>query len=391
MRATYITAIVIAVLLGAWLFSGQVGQPDTIEEATIADRNRETERVQADSAPTRVRVSVLEASEQFRQIKVRGKTENKRTVTARVELEGTITGRPVERGTPVEEGDLLCQISDEDRRSSLIEAREALNQARIEYEGALSLKQRGFNSQAAIAAAKARLASAEANLNRRQLDVRKLQVKAPFAGIVEDVHQEIGDYVTTGAECVTVVDLDPMLLRGQVSEQEVIQLSLGQFATGVLRNGTEVTGPLTFIGQQSDPQTRTYPIEIQLDNSDGHLRSGITTEILIPVESILAQKVSPALFSLDDAGRIGVRVIDSNNVVEFHLVEVLSDAPDGVWVTGLPNRAAVITVGQELVTAGERVDPIFQGNGMPARTTDPAIPPKSSALATTANVGAAQP
>ena len=92
---------------------------------------------------------------------------------------------------------------------------------------------------------------------------------------------------------------------------------------------------------------------------------------------------------LDDLGNIGIRTINTDNIVEFYLVEILADAPDGVWVTGLPNRAAVITVGQELVTAGERVDPIFQGNTMPARTTP--TPPKSSALPYTANIGAAQP
>ena len=192
---------------------------------------------------------------------------------------------------------------------------------------------------------------------------------APFDGVIEDVHQEIGDFVTPGQSCATVVDLDPMLLRGRVSEQDVMQLQLGQNATGKLRNGSQVEGPVTFIGQQSDERTRTYAMEIELPNPDGTLRSGITTEILIPVETTLAQKVSPALFALSDGGELGIRTINSNNIVEFHTITLLSDAEDGVWVTGLPNRASVITVGQELVTAGERVDPIFSSQEtMPAQT-----------------------
>ena len=78
-----------------------------------------------------------------------------------------------------------------------------------------------------------------------------------------------------------------------------------------------------------------------------HCGSGITTEIHVPVEYVLAQQVSPALFSLDDAGAIGIRTIDQDNIVQFNYVEVLADTEDGVWVTGLPNRAAVIVVGQE--------------------------------------------
>ena len=167
MRSTYITATVIAIVLIAWLVSGQLTEDPTPLSPSIADQNREQERVEADAAPTQVRVTVIDASEQARFVKVRGRTENKRTVIAKVELSGTITQRPVERGTQVKQGDLLCHISVEDRQASLIEAKESLNQARIEYQGALSLKQKGFNSQTAIAGAKARLAAAKANLSRR--------------------------------------------------------------------------------------------------------------------------------------------------------------------------------------------------------------------------------
>ncbi|MEC8349595.1 MAG: efflux RND transporter periplasmic adaptor subunit, partial [Pseudomonadota bacterium] len=102
-----------------------------------------------------------------------------------------------------------------------------------------------------------------------------------------------------------------------------------------------------------------------LDNSDRSLRSGITAQIKIPVASVLAQRVSPALFALDDRGEIGIRVIDENNIVHFHNVQIISDDPDGVWVTGLPNETTLITVGQEMVVAGERVDPDLQD--LPAR------------------------
>ena len=310
MRKTYFTATVIALILAAWLGSGLLSEDNSDKPQSLAQQKREQERIREDIAPTRVRVAVLEAQPHQRKLKVRGKTANKRTVNVKVELAGSVIDRPVERGSIVEQGDLLCEISIEDRQVALVEASEALNQSRIEYQGALRLKEKGYNSATAIAGAKARLAASHANLSRRQLDLQKTQVRAPFAGIVEDIHQEVGDYVTPGANCATVIDMDPMLLIGRVSEQDVIELSLGQIATGKLRNGNSVSGPVTFIGQQSDPTTRTYAVEIQLPNPEGQLRSGITTDIRIPVESVLAQKISPGLFGLDDNGKIGVRIID---------------------------------------------------------------------------------
>ena len=361
MRSTYIWATTIAVSLAIWLVSGQINSAPVVIDPSIAEQNRINEEIGSDSIPTRVRAEQIRAVEKIRYTNIRGKTQNKRTVNARAEIIGRIVDRRVERGDVVTTDTVLCELSIEDRQTALIEAQELVSQARIDYQGALKLEAKGFNSDSAIAATKARLASAAAQLKRRQLDVEKILIRAPFAGVVEDVHVEIGDYVNPGQGCATIVDLNPMLMVGRVSEKDVLDLNLGELAIGVLADGRTVTGPVTFVGQQSDPQTRTYAVEIQLDNTDGALRSGITAEIKIPADRVLAQKVSPALFALDDSGAIGVRVLDENNIVHFHTIEIISEGADGVWVTGLPNQTTVITVGQEMVVAGERVDPDLRG------------------------------
>jgi multidrug efflux system membrane fusion protein len=307
---------------------------------------------------------------------LRGKTSNQRTVTVKAETGGRIIDRPVDRGTPVEKGDLLCQISMEDRYAALTESREGLNQARTEYQGFVKLSEKGFQSETAIAQAKTRLAAAEAKLTRAELDIQRTYVRAPFAGVVEDVHSEVGDFAAPGTECVTVVDLNPMLLVGRVAEKDVQLLKLDQQVTGVMSDGTEVGGPVSFIGAQSDPATRTYAVEIEVPNEAYLLRSGLTTEIRIPVAEVMAQKISPALFALDDSGRIGVRIINEAGAVEFHHVRIVRDEADGVWVSGLPEVATIITVGQELVVPGEIVEVDFEPNGeMPASANGTAEDP----------------
>ena len=360
MRSTYIWSLTIAALLAIWLFSGQINSAPVEIDPSIAEQNRADVEVGSDAIPTRVRAQRVRAVEKIRYASIRGKTQNKRTVVARAEIVGRVVDRRVERGDAVTADEVLCELSVEDRQSAFVEAKQIVNQARIDYQGALELQAKGFNSESAIAAAKARLASAAAQLKRKELAIEKILVRAPFDGIVEDVHMEIGDYVNPGQSCATIVDLNPMLMVGRVSEKAVLELQLGELASGKLADGRVVAGPVTFIGQQSDPQTRTYAVEIQLDNSDRSLRSGITAEIKIPVDRVLAQRVSPALFALDDRGEIGIRVLDENNIVHFHNVEIITDDADGVWVTGLPNETTLITVGQEMVVAGERVDPDLQ-------------------------------
>lgn len=376
MRTTYLTAGAIALAIVVWLLSGQMASGDPVRHQTLAESNAEALARTQDKAPTRVRARVMNATPQFQHVVLRGKTESKRVVEVRSETSGRVIERPVERGAYVTQGDLLCRLAMDDREAALAEARESLNQARIEYEGSLKLKQRGFQSDTAIAQTKARLAAAEAKLARSALEVSRTEIRAPFDGVVETIHQDVGDYVNVSAPCVTVVDADPMLLIGRVAEKDVHRLLLDQNATGLLSNGTTVTGPVTFIGQQSDPATRTYAVEIQIPNPERAIRSGITTEIRIPVAETMAQKVSPAVFTLDDAGHIGIRIVNADYRVELHPVTIIREAPDGVWVSGLPNVATVITVGQELVVAGEMVEVDFE----PAATL-PAAAPAERAVA----------
>lgn len=390
MRATYITASVIALLILGWLFSGQIGNSGPVRHPTLADQNQASIAKKHDSELTRVRARIVQASPQVQYVVLRGKTKNKRTVDVKAETSGRIVERPVERGSHVEKGDVLCRISMEDRYAALTEAKEAVNQARIEYEGSLRLKERGFQSETAIAQAKAKLAATQANLERSELEIQRTQIRAPFDGVVEDVHQEVGDYVAPGGTCVTVVDLDPMLLIGQVAEKDVPRLKVDLPVEGVLSDGRVVEGPVTFIGQQSDPATRTYPVEIQIANPDYSLRSGLTTEIRIPVREVMAQKISPALFALDDAGNIGVRTVNDQGRVEFHNVEIVRDAPDGVWVSGLPELTTLITVGQELVVPGELVEVDYEAAGeMPASAPDEPPAPEDRTSSAPAGAGAA--
>ena len=373
MRRTYITAVAIAAGIILWIASGILGGDGQTELPSVADRNAQERVAARDRALATVRAKVIEASPQTAYATIRGRTQNKRTVEVRAETVGRVVARQVERGDRVQAGAVLCRLSLDDRNARLLEAREALNQARIEYRGSLELKERGYNSEAAIAAAKARLAAAGARLKSMQLDIARTQVQAPFDGMVEVTHVEVGDYLRPGEPCVTVVDLDPMLLVGQVAERVVARLNVGGEAIGELVTGERLAGRIAFLGQQADPATRTYRLEVAVANPDYTLRSGITTDILIPAETRMAHRVSPALFTLDDGGAVVVRTIDANRRVAFHPVEVLRGDGEGTWVTGLPKVTTLITVGHEYVVPGEAVRVDYEGGSAP-KAPGPASP-----------------
>jgi multidrug efflux system membrane fusion protein len=359
MRKNFISASLIAGFLLIWLLSGWLfGEPDAEEEPALAQLNSNANTV-ADKPLARVRARLSQAQQRTRYLVLRGRTESKRTVDVKAEITGKLVKRPLDRGAVVVRGDLLCELAVDDREASVAEAKAALEDATIEYEGSLKLKEQGLQSQTAIARAGARLESARAQLRRMELNLERTQISAPFDGVIEQLQMNVGDYAAPGAVCATLIDLDPMLVTADVTEAEVEHLSLGDAVAGGTSTGIQIDGKLTFIGKQSDPVTRTYPIEITVDNGDYQLRSGLTATARIALDQVYAHQVSPALFSLNDRGELGLRTVEEDNRVGFHPVAIIEDSAQGVWVTGLPTTTTLITVGQEFVLAGQTVEPVY--------------------------------
>jgi multidrug efflux system membrane fusion protein len=153
----------------------------------------------------------------------------------------------------------------------------------------------------------------------------------------------------------TIVDLDPVLAVGSVSERQIGGLKKGGIANVTLVDGSSYTGSIRFIAPVADPQTRTYRVELEIANADYRIRDGITAVIQFPLGEERAHLVSPSVLTLNDAGIVGVRTVDENDMVRFKPVEILADETKGIWVGGLPDRVRLIVVGQEFVIEGERV------------------------------------
>jgi multidrug efflux system membrane fusion protein len=363
MSKNLISASIVATLLVLWMGSGafvsdtHATQPSTIPG--VPDKRDERDERDESATLSRVRVAVNTAEPRTRKAVLRGRTEAKRAVEVTAEIAGQVVSVPVERGTQVAKGELLCEIAVDDREVAVQEARAGFEQARIEHAGSLKLAGQGLMSEVAIATSEARQEAARAHLHRQILNLERTRITAPFDGVIENLHLNTGDYAMPGASCATLIDLDPMLVVAHVTEEEVGMLQTGSVVSGSTRMGRAVEGQLSFIGKQSDPVTRTYPVEITVANGDYRLRSGLTVSVRAALDRVPAHRISPSLLTLNDDGAMGVRTLDESNRVVFSAVEILEDGPDGLWITGLPGTVNLITVGQEYVTVGERVEPVY--------------------------------
>ena len=348
----YRIATIIAAFMVLWFATG-------IFASDVPPLKPPVETQQSEELTT-VRAKRIEAQPYPLVVSLTGQTEANRSVDLRAEVGGQVESLPVNKGTVVKPGQLICQLAVEDRELRVAEAQATVDQAQIEYDGAVKLKTGGFQSATAIATAKSRLQSAKANLLRRQIDLNKTAIRAPFAGVIDQRQVDIGDLMRPGDTCATVLDLDPLLLSARVSEQEVANVPKSGGVKARLITGERVNGNIRYISSKSDDITRTFRIEAEIDNPNQQLVAGITAELNILTREVPAHIVPASLLVLDDEGELGVRVLDQQNIVRLYPVTLVGDASDGIWVTGLPAATLLITVGHEYVGIGERVEAVME-------------------------------
>ncbi|HEX3672968.1 MAG TPA: efflux RND transporter periplasmic adaptor subunit [Rhizomicrobium sp.] len=348
MKASYRAATVILVIVVLWIASG-VGH-----HATIA--------VQAKTSDVpSVQVMALTASKRDATLTIRGRTEALHAVDVRAEVDGMVKAIHFDKGDTVKEGDVLCELKINDKGARFDESRALVSQREKEYSAARNLAAKGYVSETQAKQAAAALEAAQADLRTQQIALSNINIRAPFDGIVDDRYVNEGDYMRTGDKCEMVVAPQPFLAVGTVSEHDVGGLKVGDPATAVLVTGQTVEGKIRFIAERADTATRTFRLEVELPNPDAKLRDGVSADIKIPVKQVMAQKISSGILVLDDNGVYGVRIVDDRNIVHFMPVQIVSDDPDGMWVSGLPDKVTVITVGQQFVSDGSHVKAVQSG------------------------------
>ncbi len=355
-KGSYLAATLVAAGLGAWLLSG-----DLIVGGTVDADRADADAAGAEQAATplfRVRVQDFTAGERAAVLPVRGRTEARSKVEVRVETGGMVAERMAAKGAVVAPGDPLCRIETGAREARLLQARAQLAQAEFDNDGATRLAKRGFGAEQRVQATKAALDAARAVVADAELELARTRVNAPIRGIVQDPVAEVGDMLSVGQTCATVVDTDPMLVIAQVSERDVGRLTVGMEAGVSVVTGAEAAGRVRYIAPSADQATRTFRVEVEVPNPEGALRDGVTARIAVPLPATPAHKLPSSALSLADNGEIGIKALGDDDTVAFLPVQLLGDDGDGVWVAGLPDTVTVVTVGHEYVAAGTQVEPV---------------------------------
>ena len=384
--SSIIIAIIVCAGIAGFIFRNDFNAYLNTQDVIIEETNEISSELKEKKINKQKAVSVLvqKSNEQevTNGILLRGQTEAFKSVQVKAETSGSVISQPIRKGTFVKNGELLCELEVGTKSDVLSEAKVALALSLDELDASIhqyelrvqaaerqkSLLKRGVGTEAAVEAAELSASSAEtqslskrqavanveARINRATTELNNTKIIAPFDGLLESDTAEYGDFMQTGAPCGTLLALNPIKLIGYATETQVSKIEVNTTAGARLISGDIVSGTVSFISRSADPTTRTFLVETTVPNENYEIREGSTADIYISLAGAKGHLLPQSSLTLNSSGVLGVRIA-LDDKAKFIPINIIRDAEEGVWVTGLPNSVDVIIVGQEYVTANSNI------------------------------------
>lgn len=337
-----VTAFILVLLIAGWFWynagsEAEIKQPQATESP---EKNLPT-----------VVTRTISAEPHSAIIKLFGRSETSREVMVKAETAGKVVSTPIAEGRYVGKGAIVCRQNVGARQARLDQANAQLKSREVDQSAAAQLVERGFSSENQLLSAQAALDAARAAVKQAEIELDNVNIRAPFSGVYEKQIAELGDYLAPGQACGQLIQLNPLSIVIDVTENQLGLVKVGQTSNIKLATGETVDGTVKQIESQANPATRTFRVEISAPNPDAKLKAGVTASVQLQGSESLAHSIPAYILSLNDNGVIGVKYMDGE-IVRFASVETIDETEDSIWVTGLPDRVDIIIQGQEYVSDG---------------------------------------
>lgn len=278
------------------------------------------------------------------------------------EESGTIREILAEKGARVRRGQALFQLNDRVLRAQVAQARAQADLAAETWERRKRLwEEDRVGSEIVYLQAKFTAEQTAANLEALEARLDRTTVRAPFGGVLDERHVDVGSLVSPGQTVGRLVDLDPVKIVGGVPERYAPDVKEGaeaHIAFDVFP-GESFTAPITYVGSTVNPGNRTFPIEVVLPNPDGLIKPEMVANMSVTRRQVEEAIVVPqdALVRVED-GYVVFVVTESGEgeVARARPVELGPRQRDQVVIGGgLEAGERIVVVGQKSVADGDRV------------------------------------
>ena len=420
-KSSYLLAGLIALLVGLWMASGSFMKdtPAAINDSDQAEADSGADMPKQADVTSSFTVSAVSVQNETinRTIRANGVSEAAFDVTVSSKIDGNIIRIPATEGNEIKQGDVLVVLDKGTLPEQIAAAKAELNAAEKSYDAAQkqskgTLKEelvaaranlvvtekrlsianelakenftapvelaqmkadyenarvqlakietaQNYRSELEVAQNMARVEAARASLAVLETQLEDSTIRSPVSGLLETLHVEKGERMRRDAAAATILGMDTLSVIVAVPQNDIAQISVGDMVDVKIAGAGTNRGKVTKIASRSNQATRTFDVEVSVQNKDRKLRGGVTVEATIDVGTIAAFGLSPAHLSVSSDGSLFAKV-SVDGIVQKIDVNMVRSGGEKVFVSGLPDGAIVLTVGQAFVEAGDNVDVVLE-------------------------------
>ncbi len=301
-----------------------------------------------------VKVAVVSLSDEEIVKTYTGTLEGEKQAVIYAKIAEAVKAVHVREGQHVKADQVLISLDKSGPSSRYQEALSLYRNAEKNYKKMEYLYGEGAVSESKFDAAKTQYEVTKAGFEAAS---QLVEVQSPIDGVVTSLKVSKGDFLGPGQELATVATVVRLRVKFGVNAADIGSMTLGTMVTVSSADATRTAkGTVLSVARSADPVTRTFQVEVVLDNSEGMFRPGVFIRINIPLEQLTGVVVVPRQAVIARRGEEVVFVV-SNGVAQEREVTTGADLGGRIVITyGLIAGDTLVTLGQDYLQDGVEVN-----------------------------------
>ncbi|MFA6034411.1 MAG: efflux RND transporter periplasmic adaptor subunit [Myxococcota bacterium] len=304
-------------------------------------------------------VSVTEVSKRLleRRVDITGSLAAWEEATVSIEAEGRLVKVLVDLGDRVRKGDTLLTILPVEYEYRKVQAEAELTSAEADFKRTQELLNKKLAAQQQLDETRRRLDTARAAVDLAKKKLDDTSLKSPIDGVIARRMVNNGEYVRAGTQAFYIVRITPLKFRGDVPERYAEIITRGEPVQAFIESRPDepLKGKIIRTGASVSTDTRSFPIEAEIENPRGLVKPGSFARLSILANSKLDAIAIPETAVFNFAGNPRVFLAVDGKVVERTIETSGKTGDQAIIDSGLAVGEKVIISGVELLTNGQAI------------------------------------
>jgi multidrug efflux system membrane fusion protein len=201
----------------------------------------------------------------------------------------------------------------------------------------------------------AQIKAIDARISKLLEQLKFTKVTASQSGWLEKFHVEIGQTISENAPVARILGLKSLIIDAPIPQTQINKIKIGDIVDLEIDGAGKRQGLVSKIATSANQATRTFSVEVLLDNTDMTLRAGMSAGVRVTIDEVPAFKISPAHLNVDEDGLLSVKTVTPDGIVYVMPVMIAQTVGNAAYVSGLADGTVILGMGQAFVSEGTKI------------------------------------